>query len=87
MTNAELQKFFPLHSRVLLKSCPHGEPGTVIGFDRGKILACFRDLDLTGRHTPDRLLLVEGSAAENANSKTDTLQNPLHFAGVIEEAI
>ncbi len=87
MTNAELQKFFPLHSRVLLKSCPHGEPGTVIGFDRGKILACFRDLELTGRHTPDRLLLVEGNAAKSTSLETDTLQNSLHFAHGSEETV
>jgi hypothetical protein len=59
----------------------------VIGFDRGKILACFSDLELTGRHTPDRLLLVEGNAAENASLETDTLQNSLHFARRSEETI
>jgi hypothetical protein len=87
MTNAEMESFFPLHSQVLLKSCPHGEAATVIGFDRGKVLVCFHDLKLTGRHTPDRLLLVEGNAAKNASFKTDTLQNPLHFAERIDESI
>lgn len=59
MTKDEMNTSFPLHSRVLLKSCPHGhgETGTVIGFDRGKVLVCFLDLNLTGRHSPERLML------------------------------
>ena len=59
MTKGETQTCFPLHAKVLLKSCPHGEPGTVIGFDRCKVLVCFADLSMTGRHSPERLVLAE----------------------------
>lgn len=58
MTRAELQKFFPLHSRVLLKSCPHGAPGRVIGHSRGKVVVFFADLNLTGAHSPESLILA-----------------------------
>jgi hypothetical protein len=57
MTGEQMRESFPLHATVLPKSCPHGEPGTVIGFDRGKVLVCFADLNLTGRHSPERLVL------------------------------
>lgn len=59
MTRAELQKFFPLHSRVLLNTCPHGQPGTIIGWNRGRVLVCFHDLNLTGQHDPASLLRVK----------------------------
>ena len=80
MTNAEMESFFPLHSRVLLKSCPHGEPGTVIGFDAGKVRVCFRDLELTGRHSPDRLLLLEGNAAKSQSFETGSPQKSPQFS-------
>ena len=62
MKTDERQKNFPLHSRVLLKSSPYGEPGTVVRIERGKMLVLWTDLGgppYTGRHSPDRLMLAE----------------------------
>lgn len=69
MTSAEMQNFFPRHSRVLLKSCPHGQPGEVQGYSRGRVTVSFRDLSLSGNFSPDRLLsVVVKSASFDVNS-------------------
>jgi hypothetical protein len=42
-------------ARVLLRTCPHGEAGTVTGFRRGRILVNWTDLDIAGTHRPEQL--------------------------------
>jgi hypothetical protein len=62
MKTDERQKSFPLHSRVLLKSCPYGPPGVVVKIERCKAVVLWTDLGgppYTGRHSPDRLMLAD----------------------------
>ena len=61
ITNTELQKSFPLHSRVLLESCPYGAPGTVVRHQRGKVVVRSADLgpSYIGKHSPERLMLAD----------------------------
>ena len=51
---------FALGAKVYLKTCPDaGEPGTVTGKQRGRILVHWSDLGLSTRHKPDALELVK----------------------------
>lgn len=52
---------------VLLKVCPHGQPGLVTGHARGKVIVRWEDLDLIGRHAPAVLLPV-GRASDQPAS-------------------
>jgi hypothetical protein len=47
---------FPVGSRVLLKGCRFGEPGTVLRIQRRKVATLRPDLDYIGRHSPDSLM-------------------------------
>ena len=46
---------FPNGSRVVLKCCPSSHPGVVTGFQRGKILVRWPDLNFLGKHKPGAL--------------------------------
>lgn len=55
---------FPLDSHVLLKACPHGQPGRVTGISRGKIVVRWEDLQIVGKFQSESLIPV---AAERLN--------------------
>lgn len=46
-------------ARVQLVNCPHGEPGIVRAFSRGRAEVEWPDLNMTSRHKPERLRVVE----------------------------
>ena len=52
------QSSFPVGSRVLLRSCPYGQPGTVLRIERRKVVVYWRDLDFLSRHSPELLILA-----------------------------
>jgi hypothetical protein len=45
-------------TRVLLRTCPHGEPGIVRGTDRGRVVVEWTDLGIARRHRPEALQSV-----------------------------
>jgi hypothetical protein len=51
---------FDLGAKVYLKTCPNaGEPGTVTGKQRGRILVDWPDLGHSTRHRPEALELAK----------------------------
>ena len=48
-------------TRVRLLLCPFGQPGVVLGQNRGKIVVEWTDLEFTGRHRPEDLVLEAGA--------------------------
>ncbi len=49
-----------LGDKVRLRAChDSGQPGTVIRFERGKLVVFWRDLDYWSKHHPDSLELAE----------------------------
>lgn len=54
----------PVGTGVLLRNAPHGTPGIVSGFSRGRVLVRWADLDLTTKHDPRALLPVELNGSE-----------------------
>ena len=51
-------------AKVLLVVCPHGEPGVVVGWKRGKVQVLWADLGFTGKHSPELLQLIPSSAEQ-----------------------
>ena len=45
----------PVGSKVYLKVCRHGEPGTVIRRERARLVVLWSDLDYIARHPEDSL--------------------------------
>jgi hypothetical protein len=46
-----LQQLFPIGSRVRLKFCPDsGEPGEVVGYERGKVIVRWHNMGRDGRY-------------------------------------
>jgi len=60
----------PIGSRVLLASCPHGEPGRVTGVQGGKISVRWSDLDYTGKHRPEALVLADTESSATTKEPT-----------------
>jgi hypothetical protein len=55
-----LETAFPIGSRVALKFCPDsGEPGEVVGYERGKACVFWPDWNREGRYHMCSLLKVE----------------------------
>jgi hypothetical protein len=52
-------------SRVQLRGSRHGEPGTVLRIERGRVLILWRDLDYIARHRPDSLVEVDRAGVIN----------------------
>ena len=50
-------------SKVYLRACAFGEPGTVLSIERRKVVVLWHDLDYLARHSPDSLVLVEAPDA------------------------
>ena len=46
-------------TQVLLRNCPHGEPGQVVGTSHGRVLVEWSDLGLTARHKAESLIAIE----------------------------
>lgn len=57
---------FPIGSRVLLKGCRFGQPGTVLRIERRKVVVYWRDLDYLSRHSVESLMLAERRFLESA---------------------
>jgi hypothetical protein len=55
-------QLFAPGSRVLLASCPSGEPGVVQGTKYGRIIVHWPSLRFTGKHRPDALIRVTQEA-------------------------
>jgi hypothetical protein len=47
---------FPPGTLVLLRACPHGQPGRVVGTSRGKVEVHWEDMGVTSRHKPEALM-------------------------------
>jgi hypothetical protein len=43
-------------TRVLLKHCPHGHPGTVVRIERSRAVVLWSDLDYLARHPQGSLM-------------------------------
>ena len=41
---------------VLLKHCPHGQPGTVVRMERNRTTVLWHDLDYLAKHRPESLM-------------------------------
>jgi hypothetical protein len=55
---------FEVGAKVLLKSCPSDVPGIVCGMQRERVIVQWPDLNYTGRHKADSLMLADGTASE-----------------------
>jgi hypothetical protein len=55
-------------SKVYLRGCAYGQPGTVVRIERNRAVVLWHDLDYLARHSPESLM-----EAENGNPLT--LQN------------
>ncbi|MGO9326174.1 MAG: hypothetical protein ACLP07_16590 [Terracidiphilus sp.] len=51
-------------TKVYLKACRAGEPGTVVRVERGKLVVYWRDLDYWSRHRLESLELAKEETAE-----------------------
>jgi hypothetical protein len=45
-------------SKVFLKGCPFGEPGTVVRLERNRAVILWPKIDYIGRHSPESLMLA-----------------------------
>lgn len=59
-------------SRVRLKGCSDGRPGTAIKVERRRLVVFWHDLDFLSRHHPDSLVLDE-----DTQSSVRNLDSPL----------
>ena len=64
-------------ARVLLKVCPHGEPGCVVRMERNRAVVFWNDLDFQGRHRQDGLMEVRvGDIQSGLNSPESPEKSP-----------
>jgi hypothetical protein len=52
-------------SKVYLRACAYGQPGTVVRMERNRAVVLWHDLDYLARHKPESLMEV-GNRNENA---------------------
>jgi hypothetical protein len=45
-------------SKVFLKGCAYGQPGTVVRIERNRAVILWTDLDYLGRHSLESLMLA-----------------------------
>jgi hypothetical protein len=63
---------FEVGTKVLLRVCPYGQPGTVLRVERNRAVVLWHDLDYLARHQPESLMEAKNAAVP--------LQKPLqHF--------
>jgi hypothetical protein len=53
---------------VLLKHCPHGQPGTVVRMERNRTTVLWHDLDYLAKHRPESLMEAENGAGSPVKS-------------------
>ena len=53
-------------TKVRLKMCPHGEPGTVLRMERNRAVVLWHDLDYLARHQPASLVEVAAESPEKS---------------------
>lgn len=53
-----LEQKFPIGVKVTLKFCPSGEPGEVVGFERGRLVVRWPDCERHGRYMSCSLELL-----------------------------
>ena len=61
---------------VLLKHCPHGQPGTVVRMERNRTTVLWHDLDYLARHRPESLMEAPNAA--------ESPENPPQYSPVTE---
>jgi hypothetical protein len=49
-------------TKVVLKVCPHGQPGTIIRHERNRAVVLWHDLDYLARHQPGSLMEAKTAA-------------------------
>jgi hypothetical protein len=49
-------------AKVVLKVCPHGQPGTVVRIERNRAVVLWHDLDYLARHQPESLMEAKTDA-------------------------
>jgi len=70
-------------AKVLLKDCPHGEPGCVVRIERNRAVVLWHDLDFQGRHRQDSLVEVSnGDTQSGLNSPKSPEKSPQFSQGV-----
>jgi hypothetical protein len=55
---------FSVGDAVMLRSCRHGAPGTVIRIERGKLVVYWGDMDYWSRHRPESLTQAQTNPQE-----------------------
>ncbi len=76
VTRMEDNSTIRVGSRVYLKNAVCGEPGCVVGFDRGKAIVHWPDLPELGRdtrHSPDSLVIDTAFVVEQLSLDLDSL--------------
>jgi len=53
-------------SKVYLRGCAFGEPGTVLRIERRKVVVLWHDLDYLARHSAESLMLAPEKGDTNA---------------------
>ena len=56
-------------SKVYLRGCRVGKPGTVIGFHRGRVRVYWHSLDFVSCHRAASLLAVESESNEHSHQE------------------
>jgi hypothetical protein len=54
-------------AKVFLRGCRVGQPGTVLGFERGRVRVYWHDLDFISLHRAASLLAVDSKSNERAH--------------------
>jgi hypothetical protein len=52
-------------SKVYLRGCAFGKPGTVLRIERRKVVVFWHDLDYLARNSPESLMLAERNFSES----------------------
>jgi hypothetical protein len=64
-------------TKVRLKVCPHGEPGTVVRMERNRAVVLWHDLDYLARHQPTSLAEVAAESPEKSPQFSQETELPL----------
>jgi hypothetical protein len=65
---------FPPGSLVLLAACPHGLPGVVQSFERGRFAVRWIDLHITTRHKADKLIAASPTMTTDTGGEVHAQQ-------------
>jgi hypothetical protein len=53
---------FEIGTKVVLRVCPHGQPGTILRIERRRVVVLWPDLDYLARHQPESLMEAKNAA-------------------------